>query len=743
MTEHSQVGSNQGKAGCSHRGGKLKPVSKVGYDRLRPLHISLPASPLERHDLHELADGLQPPLMTFRKLAAGATSSTTAQVSPSIVVIIIVLTVIFFLSAFLHLLIRWLARNPSLIRRGLRAGTNGGSGPSNRIIALTALQGQLQQLFSLQDAGLDRSLIDGLPVFSYKVAADGLKDGADCAICLCEFVGDDQLRLLPSCGHAFHTDCIDTWLLSHSTCPLCRTLLLPECWLPGSLQPFLSSEISTVGEVEHQQSLIDLAVPTQSSPSGGIGSSSRRSSLSRITIVAGSVGRTQVDQFQCSEPSAEICENGNTMLNPAESGAFVNFNPAGRVMSYSAGLTSVEHGKSRSSIESSQFHASSEAENGTPHSTKMSSNEATSSVSPNPMISSSSAAALSDSGHLSYTSFGNNTDAPSGRYSDQLERASTHESGRRVSVHLGKCRLVNEQSRRHRKSKERGGASRRSYSKGSYEYVIDSFSNLEVLIPSQSTAPALISSARMNDLLNLSRRLSSSFTTDAQMPALAIGNVPRDPGCRSLSPNWASASFSKLRFCNGGDPNVSIVEAMNAPLNTLQPLDTPAISVGWPADVAKTADFEESSTATSMRAHLGSDASFSSGSASQKLQGLNVLGKNELSKNSHELESSKRAVSFRLPTPAGHHALNARLRASASRRALSESDDALSYWEPCLTTEERIQLGLENDSRELIIDRKTGSQRSASFAKRTMDWLVGWRGRMVQLHPDKSAINPS
>ncbi|KAL0794261.1 hypothetical protein Bca101_065638 [Brassica carinata] len=91
---------------------------------------------------------------------------------------------------------------------------------------VTALQGQLQQLFHLHDYGVDQSLIDTLPVFHYK-SITGLKISPfDCPVCLCEFETEDKLRLLPTCSHAFHVDCIDTWLLSHSTCPLCRSNLL-------------------------------------------------------------------------------------------------------------------------------------------------------------------------------------------------------------------------------------------------------------------------------------------------------------------------------------------------------------------------------------------------------------------------------------------------------------------------------------------------------------------------------------
>lgn len=47
-------------------------------------------------------------------------------------------------------------------------------------------------------------------------------------MCLSEFDGHDLLRLLPTCNHVFHTECIDAWLGSHVTCPVCRSRLTPE-----------------------------------------------------------------------------------------------------------------------------------------------------------------------------------------------------------------------------------------------------------------------------------------------------------------------------------------------------------------------------------------------------------------------------------------------------------------------------------------------------------------------------------
>ncbi|KFK24948.1 hypothetical protein AALP_AA8G046900 [Arabis alpina] len=48
----------------------------------------------------------------------------------------------------------------------------------------------------------------------------------ECLICLGEFVEGEKVRVLPKCNHGFHVKCIDTWLLSHSSCPTCRQSLL-------------------------------------------------------------------------------------------------------------------------------------------------------------------------------------------------------------------------------------------------------------------------------------------------------------------------------------------------------------------------------------------------------------------------------------------------------------------------------------------------------------------------------------
>lgn len=148
--------------------------------------------------------------------ASSPSSSSGTKISPAVLFIIVILAVLFFISGLLHLLVRFLIKHPS-----------SPSAQSNRypdISSSDALQRQLQQLFHLHDGGLDQAFIDALPVFMYEEIV-GPKEPFDCAVCLSAFSMKDKLRLLPTCSHAFHINCIDTWLLSNSTCPLCRSAL--------------------------------------------------------------------------------------------------------------------------------------------------------------------------------------------------------------------------------------------------------------------------------------------------------------------------------------------------------------------------------------------------------------------------------------------------------------------------------------------------------------------------------------
>ncbi|KAF4353531.1 hypothetical protein CsatB_008621 [Cannabis sativa] len=103
-------------------------------------------------------------------------------------------------------------------------------------------------------SGLEEGLIKSIKVYKYK-KGDGLVEGSDCSVCLSEFEENEGLRLLPKCNHAFHVPCIDTWLKSHSSCPLCRSNIAP--FVTG-VMPQL--ELSTVSSVMEYQSRSNEAV---------------------------------------------------------------------------------------------------------------------------------------------------------------------------------------------------------------------------------------------------------------------------------------------------------------------------------------------------------------------------------------------------------------------------------------------------------------------------------------------------
>ncbi|TYI60834.1 hypothetical protein E1A91_D10G131100v1 [Gossypium mustelinum] len=76
----------------------------------------------------------------------------------------------------------------------------------------------------LATTGLKKRDLRQIPVAVY---GEGVSlPSTECPICLGEFVDGEKVRVLPKCNHGFHVRCIDTWLLSHSSCPNCRHSLL-------------------------------------------------------------------------------------------------------------------------------------------------------------------------------------------------------------------------------------------------------------------------------------------------------------------------------------------------------------------------------------------------------------------------------------------------------------------------------------------------------------------------------------
>jgi hypothetical protein len=71
-------------------------------------------------------------------------------------------------------------------------------------------------------SGLSSSARGALPTFRFGDAGAGGAHATECAVCLGAFDAAEVLRVLPGCRHAFHAECVDTWLQAHATCPVCR-----------------------------------------------------------------------------------------------------------------------------------------------------------------------------------------------------------------------------------------------------------------------------------------------------------------------------------------------------------------------------------------------------------------------------------------------------------------------------------------------------------------------------------------
>ncbi|XP_022774020.1 NEP1-interacting protein 1-like [Durio zibethinus] len=84
---------------------------------------------------------------------------------------------------------------------------------------------EVQNIFDTGDAkGLAGDLVEKIPkiIITNNNNVDASGEKVSCSVCLQDFQLGETVRSLPQCCHMFHLPCIDKWLLSHGSCPLCR-----------------------------------------------------------------------------------------------------------------------------------------------------------------------------------------------------------------------------------------------------------------------------------------------------------------------------------------------------------------------------------------------------------------------------------------------------------------------------------------------------------------------------------------
>ncbi|XP_062098601.1 E3 ubiquitin-protein ligase ATL4 [Humulus lupulus] len=174
-----------------------------------------------------------PPLTTFFPSTAvppPIPHHHAPSLSPSILIIILILAVTFVASVSLCFLLR------HLNRRCLRHLSPSSSTSSSAVVANVDSLRISSRRVSPENP--TTALIESLPLFTFSSLTRRNTSAADCAVCLSKFEADDQLRLLPLCCHAFHAFCVDTWLQSNQTCPLCRSqIFVSEAEILKTLLP--------------------------------------------------------------------------------------------------------------------------------------------------------------------------------------------------------------------------------------------------------------------------------------------------------------------------------------------------------------------------------------------------------------------------------------------------------------------------------------------------------------------------
>ncbi|XP_013783837.1 E3 ubiquitin-protein ligase RNF38-like [Limulus polyphemus] len=91
---------------------------------------------------------------------------------------------------------------------------------SSEVENYEALLNLAERLGETKPKGLEKSEIDQLPSYRYSSSSHET-DQTTCVVCMCDFEPRQLIRILP-CNHEFHSRCVNKWLKTNGTCPICR-----------------------------------------------------------------------------------------------------------------------------------------------------------------------------------------------------------------------------------------------------------------------------------------------------------------------------------------------------------------------------------------------------------------------------------------------------------------------------------------------------------------------------------------
>nr|XP_043611084.1 E3 ubiquitin-protein ligase ATL4-like [Erigeron canadensis] len=158
--------------------------------------------------------------------SSSSSSSSSTSISTSIIIVIIVIASAIIISASIYLILRFFSRRCNR-RSAVRSISFSSENNTNIESQPNDDQNHHVIYFDNNNNNNSNKIQSLLPMFTFSSLTGNIA-GGDCAVCLSKFESVDQLRLLPLCCHAFHTECIDVWLKSNQTCPLCRSSVNPS-----------------------------------------------------------------------------------------------------------------------------------------------------------------------------------------------------------------------------------------------------------------------------------------------------------------------------------------------------------------------------------------------------------------------------------------------------------------------------------------------------------------------------------